>query len=661
MAAPALAEARPRGRPRTALAVQISGVALVAGVIFWIAYDGGAYAEQSRNSVAIGIWWLVLLGVLLGVWPLKLRTRAAAAVGTLLSGFAAWNLLSVLWSPSAADAVSEFNRAALYVGVFALAIVAGRRGNVGYWLDGLALALGAVATVALVSRLFPGSFPDRGLPEFLPSAQTRLSFPVDYWNGLGILLGLAVPLFLRYAAAPSRLLRVAAAGFTPALVAAIYLTSSRGAVATLLAAVIVYLVAVERRIFSVTAAILGGAGGAFVVWILGQRSELVNGPITSAAATTEGRSAAVLVLGACVVTGLLYVPLSVVLERVPPPPIRVARAGLVALVLLLVAGIVAVHPLRRLHQFEAPPQGLATGPGSDFVRAHLLSGSGSGRWQFWASALDEWRSAPLLGRGAGSYESWWAQHGSIPYFVEDAHSLYLETLGELGIVGFALLVLALLIAFAAGTMRARRSSGEERVVVAALLGVLAGYAVGAGVDWMWELTIVSVVAFICLGLLVGPGTAVRSLRLHDNRRPGRPLRSRLALGLPAAGAAWLILCVQAIPLLAGVAISQSQTASRAGDVNRALQEAATAQKIQPWAPTPYLQLALVYEQAGRFHPAHAAILKAIDHDPLDWRLWIVRVRLETKLGDIGSAIASLRRARELNPRSPLMSLSSGSG
>jgi len=143
MAAPALAEARPRVRPRIALAVQISGVALVAGVIFWIAYDGGAYTEQSRNSVAIGIWWLVLLGVLLGVWPLDLRTRAAAAVGTLLVGFAAWNLLSVLWSPSAADAVSEFNRAALYVGVFALAIVTGRRGNVGYWLDGLALALTA--------------------------------------------------------------------------------------------------------------------------------------------------------------------------------------------------------------------------------------------------------------------------------------------------------------------------------------------------------------------------------------------------------------------------------------------------------------------------------------------------------------------------------------
>ena len=35
-------------------------------------------------------------------------------------------------------------------------------------------------------------------------------------------------------------------------------------------------------------------------------------------------------------------------------------------------------------------------------------------------------------RGAGSYESWWAQHGSISYFIRDAHSVWLETLGELG-------------------------------------------------------------------------------------------------------------------------------------------------------------------------------------------------------------------------------------
>ncbi|MFN2579357.1 MAG: hypothetical protein ABR607_16930, partial [Pyrinomonadaceae bacterium] len=46
-------------------------------------------------------------------------------------------------------------------------------------------AIAAIGVVALLSRLFPGLFPNRGLPTLLPSASTRLSFPLDYWNGLG--------------------------------------------------------------------------------------------------------------------------------------------------------------------------------------------------------------------------------------------------------------------------------------------------------------------------------------------------------------------------------------------------------------------------------------------------------------------------------------------
>ena len=40
---------------------------------------------------------------------------------------------------------------------------------------------------------------------------------------------------------------------------------------------------------------------------------------------------------------------------------------------------------------------------ADFTKAHLLSANGSGRWQLWASAVDEWKSSPVEGRGAGSY------------------------------------------------------------------------------------------------------------------------------------------------------------------------------------------------------------------------------------------------------------------
>ncbi len=118
-----------------------------------------------------------------------------------------------------------------------------------------------------------------------------------------------------------------------------------------------------------------------------------------------------------------------------PEKVTWIAAGFVALVLSAPSS--TSHPVARVETFcRMPGTEAATGEENDFVRAHLLSGSGSGRCQFWEAALDEWETKPVQGRGAGSYEAWWAQNGSFSYFVRDAHSLYVETLGELGVVGF---------------------------------------------------------------------------------------------------------------------------------------------------------------------------------------------------------------------------------
>jgi len=61
----------------------------------------------------------------------------------------------------------------------------------------------------------------------------------------------------------------------------------------------------------------------------------------------------------------------------------------------------------------------------------------------------------------------------------------------------------------------------------------------------------------------------------------------------------------------------------------------------------------VREQLGDLPAARASILEAIGNDRTDWRLWLVRARLETKAGAFRPARQSLRRAAALNPRSPL--------
>jgi tetratricopeptide (TPR) repeat protein len=130
-------------------------------------------------------------------------------------------------------------------------------------------------------------------------------------------------------------------------------------------------------------------------------------------------------------------------------------------------------------------------------------------------------------------------------------------------------------------------------------------------------------------------------------------RRRYGFGIVLAVIAWALICAQVIPLLADREIARSQAATVGGDLDEASEAAESARDIQPWAATPYLQLALVGEQRGDLQQARRWIGEALVRDARDWRLWLVSARLETKLGRAAVAERSLRRAVELNPRSPL--------
>ena len=542
--------------------------AVVAAAVFYVAYEDGSYSLASRSAIAIAVWWTILVAVAARVWPVAPVPKGAVVIGSLLAGFALWDLASTAWAASAESAYAEFGRTALYLGVYTLAVVSTDRRRLTHVVDGLTAAITAVGVVALLSRLFPGLFPDRGLPALLPSARTRLSFPLDYWNGLGIFVALAFPLLLHWALTGGRVRRLAALAALPTLAVVVYLTSSRGAVAALVAGVVVFVVAQRRR---------------------------------------------------------------------RPALSPRLRAGAIVLVALVVAAAL-VGVARSLEHFTRLPTG-------DTGREHLLSGGGSGRWQFWTAALHQFEHSPLHGGGAGSYGAWWLQHGSFRYFVQNAHSLYLETLGELGIVGFVLLTGALASGVAVAVGRLRGSGGRERTLVAALLGTFVVYLVGAGVDWMWELTAVTLVGVFALGLLTGPATATPGTATFA------PGRLAAALAVAVAGA---VVTVEAISLLRDVQVRRSQANARAGNLRAARSHAADATKLEPWAATPYVQLALVDEAAGEVASARGAIGRALRRDDGDWRTWFIAARIERRLGDTAESERSLARAKELNPRSPLL-------
>ena len=617
--------------------------ALVAAAVLALALDGGTYELTARHSLAVAIWWMLACGIALRLWEIPERRSPQTVAGLAFAGFAALVAASATWAANAEVAFLEFDRVLLYVGVGALAALTGRR--VDTWSDGLALGTAAVAAVALASRFFPSLFPTHNLPQFLPGTAERLSYPVDYWNGLAVLLAIGTPLLLRSALAARRgLARALAAAALPGVAVAIYLTASRTGAASVLVAAGLFVVFASDRWAALSTTLLVSVGSAGAIVVLLDRPVLVNGPFDGATAAAQGRVAAVLVLVVCVATGLLNHGLRIGLGHLPRPGRRagLASAGLALFLALLL--IAVSHPRARLVAFTKPPTTAALSR-PDFVQMHLLSSEGGGRWQFWGAAVREFESRPLLGQGAGSYESWWAEHGSLPVFVRYAHSLYLEVLGELGLLGLLLLLAALGSALIAGITAITRARGVERTTLGALFAAATAFLIALGVDWMWQLTVVSVVGVACLGLVTGSAR-------RPKREPTRPAHRGVVRGALVVTALLAIAC-EAMPLLTQIEVQASQAAARRGDIAEARTRALAAAHLEPWASSAYLQLALVDEQRRDLHSARRAIRVALSRDDRDWRLWLVSARIETKLGAIDRAKRSIARAIRLNPRSSI--------
>jgi O-antigen ligase len=632
----------------TGTAFAVVPALLVAAAVLVLALNHGTYQVTARSGLAIAAWWAIAIGVVLRLLPRRRLPAEAWVAGGALALFGAFTAASMAWASSAEGAFAELDRIVIYLGIFTLVVLMTRRGDAARWSDGLALGITVVGLVALTSELFPGSIGPKAPPTFFPG-ENRLSYPVDYWNGLAILVGIAFPLLLRAATAerPGWARGLALAPF-PALTAVIYLASSRGGAATALAGVAVFVLLTGRRLPALAASLVAGLGVVGAVMVLVARHALADGPIGSPVASGQGHSAALLLalLGlGCAVAYATWCTVE------PRRPLRIRRGAAAALALAALAvvavGLVSVHPVQKLNDFKQLPSqdGVSS---SDFTKAHLLSANGSGRWQLWASAVDEWKSKPVAGRGAGSYESWWAQHGTLTKFVRNAHSLYLETLGELGVIGFVLLMSVFGAGFVAAGRRLLRSAGEDRATVAALLGALVAFMVGAGIDWMWELTIVTVVGFACLALLVGPASATAR-----ERSAARAPRRRIAPRAVVLGICAVAVCLEGILLFSHMRLDQSQSAAARGDIKAAASAARDANSLQPWASSPYLQLALLQEQSGDFLGARTRIGEALDRDTSNWRLWLVSARIETEAGNISKARRDLRRAKLLNPRSPL--------
>lgn len=623
-----------------ALARDLAVALGVAAVVFALSYANGGYGVTTRAYAGISAWWLLGVGAAVGLGAVRTRLdRFALWTLGLLTAFTGWTVISVVWAPDAEQTFDKFDQVALYVAILAIAIVLGRTVSSYVLVSGVALAVSAIAVVALVSRLFPSVFGAVPGATILPIVAARLSFPLGYWNGLGIEVALAYPLLLAIMTSRrSRVVSALAALPLPILAADMYLTSSRGAFVAAAIALIAYFAITPKRWAAVAAIVLAGALGAVAVATIQPRHELVNGSMTYPLAIQQGHHVALVVGITCVVGALVWFGLRELGRRVPTPP-RLAGQALTALVVVaVIVGIALSHPVGRFDAFKSSSFGNYGGPGQTFTNNHLLTSSGSGRWQFWGAAVGQFKAHPLLGGGAGSWPYWWLQHQTSIYS-QSAHSLYLESLGELGIIGFLLILGAVLVALV-GAVRSALALVSAEVAAAAACAI--AFFVAAAYDWVWELAGITVVGVGMVGVALG---ASSSGRLIPWRRESvvRPLVALVAVGAIIA---------QFIVLSADLHLQNSYAAANAAKSARATSEALAAKALEPWAASPYAQLGELASAEGQYNVAHRWLEEAISRSPLDSNLWATAAKIDVFRGRIGAAANELARARALYPTNP---------
>jgi hypothetical protein len=629
--------------------------------VTYLGLAGGGYDIVARSEVAIALWWIVLVGSAAGVLPRATLTRGMWTAMGLLTLFLAWTWIATGWTSSRELTLDEAARVASYLGVLVLAALVIDRRSVSALLSGVGAAIALVCTLAVLSRLVPSWFPSDSGASFY--ATVRLRYPFDYSDGLGEFAALGLPLLL-YLATSLRSLagRAAAAAGLPAVVLCLALTVSRGGILAAAVGIIALFALAPDRFSLLASTLVAVCTSAAGLVAIGRRVGVREVLHASAAPAGERHAVLAVVVLICTAAALLQIGVSVALRDGRRPRwllVSRRRARTFAAVLgvavlgLIVAGVAAGTVHHLWVQFKKPN---APAGGSEYAR--LLSISGSHRYQYWQVAVAANHTSPWRGIGPGTFRFYWAEHQKLGEYVLNAHSLWIETLAVLGIIGLTLLGGFALFVLGRGSARALRAPPTERWAVAAAVATFAGFCAAAAFDWVWQLGAIAFVAMLVAAaaltpeLDVGPATAAATPVPSTGERRRSALRSlapRFVLSIGAIVALWAIL----IPLADTIEVRASQGAAARGDLRTALADAVSAARLEPSAATPRLQEALVLERLGDVTAASQAISQAIAREHLNWSLWLVASRLATERDRAAAALADYRRARSLNPTSPI--------
>jgi hypothetical protein len=611
---------------------------LPAALVIYFAFSSGGFFPGPPALGAVILCVVLLVRALAGN-PFEGIGWPGAIVTALLSLYTLLTLVSQHWSHSPGLALESFDRALLYLLVFVLFTSLGGSGQrIGWMVRALATTITGICVCAVITRMLP-----RVWPIGLQFASSRLSFPITYWNALGLFAGFGIILCVHlssdrreYAA-----IRILAAAAIPMLATTLYFTLSRGAIGATLIGLVVYLVAGRPRLWASTA-ITAVPTSAIAVKVAYDAGQLTSAHPTSAHAVSQGHHVAVILL-ICVVDAAVARALFVVtldrLWRLVKLPGSVQRRflwiwwpGIVVVVLVLVA-VFHGRIDRGYHDFKKA--GTPTQHGD--LRTRLTSVVNDNRLPLWRVAWREFKAKPVLGQGAGTFENSWDRYGTkAAGSVVNAHSLYLENLDELGIVGAGLLVAAILTMLAVTAIRIR---GPNRPLLASVFAVLIMWALHAGFDWDWQMPVVTLV-FFALGGVALARPHVAATAAAANWGWGASSLGRTLIGIGC--------CVLAVaPAYMWLSQRHIDAASAAfvdGECHQTTSASLAAISVLGSRPEPYSALGYCDILGGRPKLALAMMHKAIQLDPEDWnyRYGLAIIQASAGLNPLPAARAALR-------------------
>jgi hypothetical protein len=519
--------------------------------------------------------------------------------------------------------------------------------------------LGVIAVAGSVLIRLLGSAPDTLF------VTGRLISPLGYTNGEGCLFVMGFWLCMAGACSRRALLAGPAAGLATLMASLALLTQSRGTALAMLGSLIIVVALAPGRTRRVYGLILVAAGVAVaspnLLHIYDHQA--ASGAVPVAVGHAGGRAALLAAVAAGAAWGVLTAAWNRLRAR-PPLQARARRAGswLLAVPVIAVLAVAAASASRIEHDVSnqwvafthlAPPGSAAAGP-----QARLLSGGGY-RYDYWRIAWRAWVANPVLGVGAGNYPVTYYRDRATLEDIQQPHSIELQALAELGLVGMLLLA-GLIGGVGWGAVRMRRRAARSRRSQALMVGGVGAFTawlVQTSVDWMHLLPGLTAIALAAAVVLVAPRRTPPTGEQSVSRfRLGRAFVSRPAL---AVGASAVIVTL----IVAGGSLSRqgladlylaraqnelnTQPAQALTDANRSLDFDSDS------VETYYVKSAALahFDQASA---AVAALRTALAREPDNFVTWALLGDIAVREGRLPDARRDFVRARRLNPLDPTL-------